>query len=253
MNMAESTEHPQNLLPAEITHETPHILVVDDDDRLRALLSQYLTDQGFLVSIAASASQAEDMLGLFHFDAMVLDVMMPGETGFEFMMRHGEHIPRMPVLMLTALGESDDRIKGLETGVADYMAKPFAPKELLLRLKNLLKRASIANLEDHTGYFCFGDYRFNIGNKQLLLQQTPVYLTSSEQDCLAHFVTHAGQALSREKLAGLLGDVSNTRSIDVLINRLRKKIEPNPSRPVYLQTIRNAGYQLHGKMDGKPA
>lgn len=224
-----------------------HILVVDDDDRLRELLSEYLTDQGFVVSAAASAAQAEDLLDLFRFDAMILDIMMPGETGLAFMQRKAASINPMPVLMLTALGESDDRIKGLEAGVADYMAKPFAPKELLLRLNNLIKRQrEITALSAQQ--FAFGDYRFDMAKKQLSFQGAPVYLTTSEQECLGHFIAHAGTPISREKLAELLGDVNNTRSIDVLINRLRKKIEPKPARPIYLQTIRHAGYQLNGQM-----
>lgn len=224
----------------------PHILVVDDDDRLRSLLSQYLSDQGYVVTMAASATQADDLLALCTFDAMILDVMMPGETGLAFMVRRRARVGDMPVLMLTALGESEDRITGLEAGVADYMAKPFAPRELLLRLQNLIKR-SPAPPEKTPTYFRFGPYLFDIETRRLTNEGEPVYLTTNEQECLQHFVAHAGEPLSREKLAGLLGDVTNARSIDVLINRLRKKIEPNPGRPVYLQTIRNAGYQLHGE------
>lgn len=225
----------------------PHILVVDDDDRLRGLLSQYLTDQGYLVTVAASAAQAEDLLSLCVFDAMILDVMMPGETGLAFMTRRASGLGDLPVLMLTALGESEDRITGLEAGVADYMAKPFAPRELLLRLQNLLKRSPTPEVKAPT-YFRFGPYLFDIEKRSLTHEDEPVYLTSNESECLAHFVAHASAPLSREKLAGLLGDVTNARSIDVLINRLRKKIEPNPGRPVYLQTIRNAGYQLTGEV-----
>lgn len=233
-------------IPAPSAPFPPHILVVDDDDRLRGLLSQYLSDQGFLVTVAASAAQADDLLSLCAFDAMVLDVMMPGETGLAFMARRGAQLADMPVLMLTALGESEDRISGLEAGVADYMAKPFAPRELLLRLQNLLKRSPAPQMKAPT-YFRFGPYLFDIEKRTLTHEGEPVYLTSNEQDCLSHFVSHAGEPLSREKLADLLGDVTNARSIDVLINRLRKKIEPNPGRPVYLQTIRNAGYLLTGE------
>lgn len=230
--------------PSAIT--PPHILVVDDDDRLRALLSQYLTDQGYLITMAASAAQAEDLLSLCVFDAMILDVMMPGETGLAFMARKRDVVSGMPVLMLTALGESEDRITGLEAGVADYMAKPFAPRELLLRLQNLIKRSPVPQTKTPT-YFRFGPYLFDMETRRLSNEGEPVYLTTNEAECLQHFVAHAGEALSRDTLAGLLGDVTNARSIDVLINRLRKKIEPNPGRPVYLQTIRNAGYQLHGE------
>lgn len=224
----------------------PHILVVDDDDRLRGLLSQYLSDQGYVVTGAASAAQAEDLLHLCAFDAMILDVMMPGETGLAFMVRYAERLADMPVLMLTALGESDDRIHGLEAGVSDYMAKPFAPRELLLRLQNLLKRAPQPVVKTPT-YFRFGPYLFDLEKRTLTREGEAVYLTSNEQDCLQHFVAYAGAPLSRERLAELLGDVTNARSIDVLINRLRKKIEEKPARPVYLQTVRNAGYQLHGE------
>lgn len=229
---------------------TGHVLVVDDDDRLRDLLSEYLTEQGFLVSVASSAAQAEDLLALMQFDAVILDVMMPGETGLSFMQRKGKDMGQTPVLMLTALGESDDRISGLEAGVADYMAKPFAPKELLLRLKNLMRhqiRAESAT-PDAGQIFAFGDYRFDLQQRMLHKNGEPIYLTMGEQECLTHFIAHAGTPISREKLAECLGDVNNTRSIDVLINRLRKKIEPTPARPVYLQTIRHAGYQLNGQM-----
>ncbi len=235
---------PASAHPASI--DTPHILVVDDDDRLRELLTQYLSDQGYAITAAASSAQAEDLLDLCVFDAMILDVMMPVETGLAFMQRAHSTIGQMPVLMLTALGESEDRISGLEAGVADYMAKPFAPRELLLRLQNLIKRTPVLAAKTPT-YVRFGPYLFDIETRRLTHEGEPVYLTGNEQECLFHFASHLGQPLSREKLAALLGDVTNARSIDVLINRLRKKIEAVPAQPVYLQTLRNAGYQLHGE------
>lgn len=221
-----------------------HILVVDDDERLRALLKQYLGESGYFVSTAAHAGEAEEQLKMFAVDAMVLDVMMPGETGLEYAARlkkRGGQVP--PVLLLTARGEADDRIAGLEAGAADYLAKPFAPRELVLRLENLLghtkKPASTRSVVR------FGEYMFDSGNGRLMHGDSAIYLTSSEIDCLKILAASAGTAVSREQMAGALGDVGNARSVDVQINRLRKKIEPQPGKPIYLQTIRHAGYVLY--------
>jgi len=218
-----------------------HILVVDDDDRLRALLSQYLSEQGFFVSEANDAAEARDILAVFAVDAMVLDVMMPGETGVEFAQKLARQGSHPPILMLTALGEADDRIAGLESGASDYLAKPFAPRELVLRLENLLKRQTQST---PPAQLKFGAYMLDIASGRLQQQGQPVYLTGSEQDCLKILAEHAGTPVPRAHMAQLLGDVTNERSVDVQINRLRKKIEPNPAKPVYIQTIRHAGYAL---------
>jgi two-component system, OmpR family, phosphate regulon response regulator OmpR len=225
--------------------DAQHILVVDDDDRLRGLLSQYLSEQGYHVSTAADTQEADAMLKLFAMDAMVLDVMMPGEQGTDYARRLKREGRDTPLLMLTARSEQDDRIEGLEAGAEDYLPKPFAPKELALRLEKL-----IARTQKHAprNVMVFGPYRFHLDTGRLMHQDGPVYLTTSEQACLKILAQHAGTPVSREQMAQLIGDVHNERSIDVQINRLRKKIETNPSKPVFIQTIRHAGYVLYTDM-----
>lgn len=220
-----------------------HILVVDDDDRLRALLKQYLSENGYFVSIAANTAEAEDILSSFTVDLMVLDVMMPKETGLAYANRLRARDEAPPILLLTARGEAEDRIAGLETGASDYLTKPFTPRELVLRMENILQRS------DHLGQrsLRFGPYRFELSSGRLIHNDTHIYLTSSEIDCLRILATHAGTPVSREKIAELAGDLSNERSVDVQINRLRKKIEPNPGKPIYIQTVRHAGYVLHAE------
>ncbi len=226
-----------------------HILVVDDDDRLRALLEQYLGEQGFFVSGAANTTEAEELLSMFAVDALVLDVMMPGETGLEYAKRIRPRPGTPPILLLTARGEAEDRIAGLETGAADYLSKPFAPRELLLRLENMVqarKETHPANANSVT----FGGCRFELAQGRLISDGQHVYLTSSEIDCLRILAERAGTAVSREEIARLAGDLGNERSVDVQINRLRKKIEPQPAKPIYLQTVRHAGYVLHADKAG---
>lgn len=219
----------------------PHVLVVDDDERLRALLKQYLGEQGFFVSTAGNTAEAEELMALFTIDGMVLDVMMPGESGLSFAARLKEMPDAPPRLLLTARGAAEDRILGLEAGAADYLAKPFVPRELLLRLTNMLAmksapRGKVVN---------FGDYRFDMETGRLSFAGAPVYLTTSESECLQLLSEAAGNPVTREQMAARMGDVNNARSVDVQINRLRKKIEPNPGKPIYLQTVRHAGYVLH--------
>jgi two-component system phosphate regulon response regulator OmpR len=235
-------------MEAEPIIPATHLLVVDDDDRLRALLKQYLGEQGHLVSTAANAREAEEILAVLVVDAVVLDVMMPGETGLSFCKRIKANDAAPPVLLLTARTEADDRIAGLETGADDYLAKPFAPRELLLRIQNILRRKPAAR-EAGNKIILFGESRFDLAAGQLTVGHESVYLTSSEIDCLRILAQRAGTPVSREQMAGLLGDVSNERSVDVQINRLRKKIEPNPAKPIYLQTIRHAGYVLYAKTE----
>lgn len=224
-----------------------HLLVVDDDDRLRALLKQYLGEQGFMISTAANVQEAEDTLRVLKVDAIVLDVMMPGESGLAYARRLTAAGDAPPILLLTARGEAEDRIKGLETGASDYLAKPFAPRELLLRIENMLRsqRAEASASKCVT----FGDSRFDGSAGLLTVAGAPVYLTSSEIACLRILAERAGTPVSREQMAHLMGDVNNERSVDVQINRLRKKIEPHPAKPVYLQTIRHAGYVLYAKTE----
>jgi two-component system phosphate regulon response regulator OmpR len=224
----------------------PHILVVDDDARLRALLEKYLSEQGFFVSTAANTIEAEELLQVLTVDGMVLDVMMPGETGMAYATRLRTRAGAPPVLLLTARSETDDRIAGLEAGAMDYLGKPFAPKELLLRLENMVARARAQQVAKRAVQF--GEYRFDLAQGRLSYQGAPVYLTSSESDCLRILAASAGVPVSRETMAASLGDVSNERSVDVQINRLRKKIEPQPGKPVYLQTIRHAGYVLYAEL-----
>lgn len=221
-----------------------HILVVDDDARLRTLLQQYLGENGFFVSTAANAGESEELLQVFAVDAMVLDVMMPGESGLAYAARlkaRGTQAP--PVLLLTARAEAEDRIAGLESGAADYLVKPFVPRELVLRLENILTRQTKPQTAE--GSVTFGGYTFDLATGRLTHGDEVMYLTSSEVDCLRILAAAHGTAVSREQIATTLGDVGNVRSVDVQINRLRKKIEPQPGKPIYLQTIRHAGYVLY--------
>lgn len=226
--------------------ETQHILVVDDDDRLRKLLKQYLSEQGYHISVASDTKEADQLVKLFAMDAMVLDVMMPGEQGTEYVKRLKREGRDVPVLMLTARGEQEERIEGLEAGAEDYLPKPFAPKELALRLEKLISRTK---KDAPSQTVRFGPYRFHLDTSRLMHQDGPVYLTTSEQACLKILAQHAGTPVTRDRIAQIIGDVHNERSIDVQINRLRKKIEANPSKPVFIQTIRHAGYVLY--TDGK--
>lgn len=226
----------------------PHILVVDDDERLRDLLQQYLSDHGFFVSTAHSAARARGMRQFFAFDAIVLDVMMPQETGLQFVASLPS--PKPPVMMLTAMGEPQDRIKGLEMGADDYLVKPFDPRELVLRLRNLIQRKPMngAHIPTPKRTIRFGGFVFDLASMRLSANGEPVYLTSSEALCLRILAEHKGLPVSREKLAELTAgpqEKSNERSVDVLINRLRKKVESASGRPIYIQTVRGAGYVLH--------
>lgn len=222
--------------------QTHHILVVDDDDRLRKLLNQYLSEQGYHVSTAADTKEADEIVTSFALDAIVLDVMMPGEQGTDYARRLKREGKSAPVLMLTARAETEERIEGLEAGAEDYLAKPFAPRELALRLEKLVART---RKESPSAAVRFGPYRFDMETGRLLHQDGPVYLTTSEQACLKILAQHAGTPVTREHIAQIIGDVHNERSIDVQINRLRKKVETNPSKPTYIQTIRHAGYVLY--------
>lgn len=226
-----------------MTSDKPHILVVDDDDRLRALLSKYLSEQGFMVTAAASAAEARRKLAAFIFDLLILDVMMPGETGFELLASlKGDN---SPVLMLSAMGEVEDRINGLELGADDYLNKPFEPKELVLRIRAILRR--VAAQEGKSQAIQFGAFRFDLANLQLKKDDEVIYLTSNEALMLKLLAEQAGTPVSREDLSKLMPGSSNERSIDVQMVRLRKKIEENDSKPLYIQTVRGAGYVLYAQ------
>lgn len=222
-----------------------HLLVVDDDARLRSLLAKYLAQEGFTVTVATDAADARAKLAFFTVDALILDVMMPGETGTELAasLRAAGHTT--PILMLTAMGEAHERIGGLEAGADDYLVKPFEPRELLLRLRNLLRRGGTGKSAVPTGSLRFGEFLLDVEGKRLLRDNIPVYLTTAEHTLLFALARQPGLTLSRSELAeALSADAGNERSVDVQITRLRKKIEPEPARPVYIQTVRGAGYIL---------
>jgi len=220
--------------------EEPHLLVVDDDAPLRALLHRYLSSNGFRVSVAASAAEARELMKSFVFDALILDWMMPGETGLELTksLREGSQVP---VLLLTARGEASDRIAGLEHGADDYLPKPFEPRELLLRIGNLLKRS--APPQKAVSEVRMGEVLFDVGRGILMRGGKPVKLTSSEGALLQLFAGNIGRAFSRGDLCTRL-NVALERSIDVQVTRLRRKIEDDPKMPLYLQTVRGVGYML---------
>jgi two-component system phosphate regulon response regulator OmpR len=221
--------------------QKPHILVIDDDDRLRSLLRKFLSEQGFRVSTAADAAEARAIMAWFIFDALVLDVMMPGESGIDMLASLPPGSP--PVLMLSAMGEGEDRIRGLENGAEDYLTKPFEPKELVLRLKTLLRRAAVQ--KEKSRVIAFGEYRFDLTASQLRRGDDAVALTSSELAMLRLLAEQAGKPVSREDLSSLMPGFGSERAVDVQITRLRKKIEESEGRPVYLQTVRGAGYVLY--------
>jgi two-component system, OmpR family, phosphate regulon response regulator OmpR len=222
----------------------PHLLVVDDDARLRGLLRRYLSDNGFRVTLAADAAEARASLASFAFDLIVLDVMMPGESGLELTraLRTEPKLPRVPVLLLTAMGEAEDRVSGLETGAADYLAKPFEPRELVLRIRNIIDRRAAGDDAGHS--IRFGAFRYDPGRGELFRGEEPVHLTAAEAGLLTTLAAQAGQAVSREDLSQAAQFSGNIRNVDVQMTRLRRKIEPDPRYPRYLQTVRGTGYAL---------
>lgn len=217
-----------------------HILVVDDDERLRALLQRYLSQNGFRVSAAAGAEDARALMKGMAFDLLILDVMMPGESGLEFA-RSVRANSRLPILMLTARGEAEDRIEGLETGADDYLPKPFEPRELVLRCAALLRRAA-PPLQAHRE-IKMGGALFDPERGELRRKGKPVRLTSSETALLRLFANNAGRPFSRTDICSRLG-ITLERSIDVQVTRLRRKIEDDPKLPLYIQTVRGVGYML---------
>jgi len=220
-----------------------HILVVDDDDRLRALIAKYLGEHGFWISYAANAAAARRKMAVFAFDLLVLDVMMPQETGLSFLASLGENRP--PTLVLSARGEAEDRISGLEAGAEDYLTKPFDHKELLLRVQAILRRVMPQPSKEQI--LEFGDFRFYLDSNQLKKGEEIISLTSSESAILKFLASRAGTSASRAELSQIMPIASSERSVDVQVLRLRKKIEENDSKPKYLQTIRNAGYVLYAR------
>lgn len=222
-----------------------HVLVVDDDVRLRSLLQRFLRENGYFVSAAGDAEEARSLLSEYRFDLLIVDIMMPRENGLQFLEKLRLE-SKVPVILLTAMGETADRIAGLELGADDYLPKPFEPKELLLRIRNILKRApKIKVLE--TVCFDFGDCFYDLEKKELTSKQGGViHITPLEQSLLNVLSEKSGQVFSREELAEILGAGQSPRSIDVQITRLRKKIEPDSKNPRYLRTVRGKGYMLLG-------
>ena len=220
---------------SEITY---NLLVVDDDERIRNLLSQYLIKEGFIVSTASGAEEARKKIQLLKFDLIILDIMMPGDDGFTLTseIRNKSDIP---IILLTAKSGTDSKIEGLEIGADDYLTKPFNPKELLLRVLSILKRSKSEENIDNEIFF--GDYTLNIEKRELTKSNDRVYLTDREMNLLIALAKSPGQALNREKLAGI---DEPGRSVDVGINRLRRKIEKDPRMPLWLQTVRGEGYIL---------
>ena len=233
------------LARVDIPDHAPHVLVVDDDRRLRDLLSRFLGENGYRVTTAASAAEARAKAESILFDAMVLDVMMPGETGFDYARRVRE-TSRVPILMLTARADAADRITGLEIGADDYLPKPFDPRELILRLGNILRRADpreAAAPEAAPDAVRFGPFTFRFDRGELRHEEDVVRITEREREILTILGARAGGNVPREDLSGG-GSAANERTVDVQINRLRRKIEIDPANPVFLQTVRGIGYRL---------
>tara|TARA_B100001059_G_scaffold133143_1_gene133248 strand:+ start:200 stop:895 length:696 start_codon:yes stop_codon:yes gene_type:complete len=226
----------------------PHLLVVDDDERIRSLLQQFLVQDGYLISTAENAEQARILLSGIEFDLIILDVMMPGQDGISFAGELRNLGNNTPILLLTARGETEDRIKGLEAGADDYLPKPFEPKELLLRINAILRR--MPDLKEDKMMpktLDFGNLKYDVARNELWDGEKQVRLTTTESQLMKIFTSALGEPLSRADLVMSLGrDVSlaQDRAIDVQITRLRRKIEVNPSQPRYLQTVRGAGYML---------
>ena len=216
-----------------------HILVVDDDNRIRDLVKQYLVEKGFVVSTAINAEDAKIKIDIFNFDLIVLDVMMPGQSGYD-LTNELKQSKNVPIILLTAKGEAENRIHGLELGADDYIGKPFEPKELLLRIKNIIKNKNNDIFQKPTK---IGEAEINLNKMNIKLKEKIRKINSSEKNVLIKMLSFPGKIFSREEIAKI-SKISKERSIDVMITRLRKKIEVNPKDPKFLQTIRGSGYVL---------
>ena len=216
-----------------------HILVVDDDDGIRELVKQYLNQNNFLVSTANSAEDALEKIQVIKFDLIILDIMMPGKSGLEFTIENKKKI-NTPIILLTAKGEASERVKGLEVGADDYLPKPFEPKELILRIKNILNKTQI---DAKKRMVSFGNIEINL-NKHLIIKNNEEFkINSTEKTILEVMINSPGKTFSREEIGNII-KLDKERSIDVVITRLRKKIEVDPKNPKYLQTLRGEGYVL---------
>jgi len=216
-----------------------HILVVDDDDGIRSLVQQYLTKQNFLVTTASNAEEALEKTSLIKFDLIVLDIMMPGKSGLELTKENKKKI-NTPIILLTAKGEANERVEGLESGADDYLAKPFEPRELILRIENIIHKTK---KNDQKRIIKFDNIKIDL-NKLLIIQNDKEFkINNTEKIILEKMINEPGVTFSREDIGRLI-DIDKERSIDVIITRLRKKIEIDPKKPKYLQTLRGAGYVL---------
>ena len=216
-----------------------HILVVDDDDGIRDLVKQHLTENNFLVTTAKNAEDAKEKISIIKFDLVVLDIMMPGKTGLEFTLENKDKI-NTPIILLTAKGEATERIKGLEVGADDYLPKPFEPKELILRIKNILNKTKSKNQKK---IIEFDNVKINLSKLLIIQNKKEFKINNTEKIILEKMINAPGETFSRETIGKLI-DLNKERSIDVIITRLRKKIEIDPKNPKYLQTIRGSGYVL---------
>ena len=216
-----------------------HILVVDDDDGIRSLVKKYLNENNYLITTASNAENAAEKIKIINFDLIILDIMMPGKSGLEFIKENRKKI-ETPIILLTAKGEAKERIEGLEIGADDYLPKPFEPKELLLRIKNIIEKTKKNNQKR---IIDFENIKIDL-NKQLIFKNNTEYkINNTEKVILEKMINNPGKTFSREDIGQLI-ELDKERSIDVIITRLRKKIEINPKNPKFLQTIRGAGYVL---------
>ncbi len=225
-----------------MTEET-HILVVDDDARLRSLLRDYLTKEGFRITLAEDSADARRKMSAITFDLMILDVMMPGESGLD-LAKSVRGDSGVPILMLTAMGETGDRILGLEAGADDYLPKPFEPRELILRIQSILRRIPSAEEPARSAVVRLGGLQFDLGRELLLRGDSPIKLTTTETALMKVLAAEPGRIMSREELTQILQIDGGDRAVDVQVTRLRRKVEPDPKIPRYLQTVRGRGYVL---------
>jgi len=216
-----------------------HILVVDDDNKIKDLIGQFLSEKGFIVSTASNAEEAKLKIDIFDFNLIVLDVMMPGQDGYD-LTKEIKQSKNIPILLLTAKGEVENRIHGLELGAEDYLGKPFEPQELLLRIKNIIKTSAKQNLMKSNK---IGSAELNLSKMTIKLNEKVQKINSSEKRVLLKMLSSPGKIFSRSEI-GKISQISKERSIDVMITRLRKKIEKNPKNPKFLQTVRGSGYVL---------
>ena len=216
-----------------------HILVVDDDDGIRSLVKKYLNENNYLVTTAHNAEDAQKKIEIISFDLIILDIMMPGKNGLEFIKENKKRL-ETPIILLTAKGEAKERVEGLEIGADDYLPKPFEPKELILRIKNIINKTKI---KDSKKIVEFENIKINLNKKIIIKNDFEYKINNTEKIILEKMMNNPGKTFSREDI-GLLIELDKERSIDVIITRLRKKIEIDPKNPKFLQTIRGAGYVL---------